>query len=116
MKFGISEEVNSLNKCTYNILDEGYTVGNMIQNELLNIAYAYASSPNWPEVAMNLRDALVENGFIHVTQSSNAVDYNFFSCMSFSWHVGWEDYDEIDIYDDLLEHSEDIYLVILVKV
>lgn len=33
------------------------------KNELLNIAYAYASSPNWPEVAMNLRDALVNNGF-----------------------------------------------------
>lgn len=33
------------------------------KNELLNIAYAYASSSNWPEVAMNLRDALVSNGF-----------------------------------------------------
>lgn len=31
--------------------------------ELLNIAYAYASSPNWPEVAQNLTDALVNNGF-----------------------------------------------------
>ena len=33
------------------------------KNELLNIAYAYATSPNWPEVARNLRDALVNNGF-----------------------------------------------------
>ena len=33
------------------------------QNELLNIAYAYATSPNWPQVAMNLRDALIGNGF-----------------------------------------------------
>lgn len=33
------------------------------KNELLNIAYAYASSPNWPEVAKNLVDALVSNGF-----------------------------------------------------
>jgi len=33
------------------------------KNELLNIAYAYASSPNWLTVAGNLRDALVNNGF-----------------------------------------------------
>jgi len=33
------------------------------KSELLNIAYAFASSPNWPEVAKSLLDALVENGF-----------------------------------------------------
>ena len=44
-------------------------------DEQLNTSFAYASSPNWPEVAKSLTDALIGNGFNRL-EAKDLITYN----------------------------------------